>query len=292
MRPPSAAAVRSSTFHGMESVSALSPTQNGEHSMSSSYGGSLAGIAAGMGALSIQPINISEEKLPPFGHSAAHLRMINALPESASSISTHDQPRGSPISSDKDGPSPGLSVNGDPTFGSLHGTQLVNHASSLSSSTASSVASLSAANPLTTAGNASAAASVPGPGVTMARPGLRTVGSSENFAWRVRSGSMLRRNEEQEVFSKGGFQPSRPPHSVNSFSGQQVQQPTLPQGHYHQHPGYQQQQYSYTQESGSSDMHRYRRASSPRRRSISMTNLNGGLSMIMIPSKKVCEDNG
>ncbi|KAI7827961.1 hypothetical protein BC939DRAFT_76210 [Gamsiella multidivaricata] len=289
MRPPSAAAVRSSTFHGLESGSGMGSAHSSESASSASgmsYTGSIAGISSGIAALSMQPINISEEKLPPFGHSPAHLRMINALPDSAFSAA-HDQHRGSITSSDKDGLSPGSNINSDPTFGQLSNPALTNHAISLSSSSTSSVSSASVSTPAAATGGFTTAGSGSGPGVVMARPGLRTVGSSENFARRIRSASMLRRNEEQEGISKSSFQSSRPPHVLGSFSAQQAQQPTLPQAHFHQHPAYYQQQYSYAHESNSADIHRYRRASSPRRRSISMTNLNGGLSVIMIPPKKV-----
>ncbi|KAF8953969.1 hypothetical protein BGZ46_003098 [Entomortierella lignicola] len=280
MRPPSAAAVRSSTFHGLDSGPMTSQSVESVNNTSTPF---TAGISTGLTALGMQPINISEEKLPPFGHSAAHLRMINALPDS-SSVAAHDKHRGSITSSDKDGMSPASSAGSDPTFGQLHSSSLPNHAASLSSSSGSTVSSASASNSATT--NGSFPVSNPGPPVAvLGRPGLRTVGSSENFARRIRSASMLRRNDDQDGFAKGGFQPSRPPFSGQP--GQQGQQPTPPQGHYHQHPGYQQQQYSYALEPNTNDFHRYRRASSPRRRSISMTNLNGGLSVIMIPPKKV-----
>ncbi|KAF9110544.1 hypothetical protein BGX27_006204 [Mortierella sp. AM989] len=284
MRPPSAAAVRSSTFHGLDSVPIIGTAQSAAEStsnISTSFANSITGISSGLAALNMQPININEEKLPPFGHSAAHLRMINALPDN-SSAPTHDKHRGSITSSDKDGMSPPSSVNSDPTFGQHHSSSLPNHAASLSSSSGSTASSTSVPNSVATNGNFSAS----GSGAVMARPGLRTVGSSESFARRIRSASMLRRNEDQDGFAKGGLQPSRPPHALAPFSGQQSQQPSVPLGHYHQHPGYQQQQYSYAHEPNSADIHRYRRASSPRRRSISMTNLNGGLSIILIPQKK------
>jgi hypothetical protein len=229
----------------------------------------------------MQPINISEEKLPPFGHSPAHLRMINALPDNGSP-SMNGVHRGSITMSDKDGFSPASSVNGDGASGSHHSGP--NHGASSSSSSASSASSASLPNSVAINGSFGVTGPGPTPGVVMARPGLRTFGSSENFARRIRSSSMLRRTEEQENMSKGTFQPSRPPQATGAPSGQQQ-----PMQHYqqqqHQH---QQQQYSYNHEPGSSDISRYRRASSPRRRSISMTNLNG-LSVIMIPPKKVSE---
>ncbi|KAG0002490.1 hypothetical protein BGZ80_001693 [Entomortierella chlamydospora] len=281
MRPPSATTVRSSTFHGLDSVPLVGNAQPVE-SVSNTSAPFTTGISSGLALLSIQPINISEEKLPPFGHSAAHLRMINALPDNSSVPTPHDKHRGSITSSEKDGMSPASSVNSDPTFGQLHSSSLPNHTASLSSSSGSTVLSASAPSSVAANGSFSASGSGLGPGVVMSRPGLRTVGSSENFARRIRSASMLRRNEEQEGAVKGGHQPSRPPHSSGApFSGQQAQQPSLPLGHYHQHPGYQQQQYSYAHEPNPADMHRYRRASSPRRRSISMTNL------VLIPQKKV-----
>jgi len=285
-RPPSAAAVRSSTFHGLGSASAIGVSQaNDSVNSLPSLGNTIAGLSSGIAALGIHPINISEEKLPPFGHSAVHLRMINAHSDNITApTATHEQHRGSITLSEKDGLSPASSANSDPTFGQMHSSSLPNHMSSLSSSSASSVSSSSVQNSATTNGFG-AAGPAPSPGVVMARPGLRTVGSSENFARRIRSASMLRRNEDQEGQTKSGFQSGRPPHGVGSYPGQQTQQPTVPQGHYHQHPGYQQQQYSYAHEPHPSDMHRYRRASSPRRRSISMTNLNG---LPVMPSKKVC----
>ncbi|KAF9942050.1 hypothetical protein BGZ65_011690, partial [Modicella reniformis] len=292
MRPPSAAAVRSSTFHGLGSVPAFGVSQTNEstNSLPSSLGNTIAGLSSGVVALGMQPINISEEKLPPFGHSPAHLRMLNGLPDNPPThTAMHEHNRGSITSSEKDGLSPALSVNSDPTFGQMHSSSLPNHNSSLSSSSASSVSSTSVPTSAPTNSGFGAAGPGPSPGA-MARPGLRTVGSSENFARRIRSASMLRKNEDQEGQTKSGFQSSRP-HATVSYSAQQSQQPTVPQGHYHQHPAYQQQQYSYTHEPHSTDIHRYRRASSPRRRSISMTNLNGGLSFIMVPSKKSSIDD-
>ncbi|KAI1317159.1 hypothetical protein EDD11_008950 [Mortierella claussenii] len=288
MRPPSAAAVRSSTFHGLESAPATGVAQPVETSYSLSA--SLASISSEIAALGMQPININEEKLPPFGHSPAHLRMINALPDGPAAGNT-DQYRSNISSNDKDGLSPASSVNSDPTFGQMHNTSLPNHASSLSSSSASSVSSMSMPNSVASSTALAAAGSGSGVVGAMTRPNLRTVGSSENFARRIRSTSVLKRNEDQEGSPKNTFQASRPPHSMTPFPSQQGQQPTIPQSHYHQHLGYQQQQYSYANEPTSTDIHRYRRASSPRRRSISMTNLNGGLSVIMIPAKKNSVDD-
>ena len=289
IRPPSAASVRSSTFHGLDS----GPTTNISHGSDSnnhsgitgSFGTSFGGLSSNMAALSIQPINISEEKLPPFGHSPAHLRMINALPDS-NAPSMNGVHRGSITMSEKDGFSPASSVNGDGATGSHHSGP--NHGASSSSSSASSVSSASLPNSAAINGSfgvtGSGSGPGPNPGVVMARPGLRTVGSSENFARRIRSASMLKRTEEQENISKGTFQPSRPPQATGLPPGQQQ-----PMQHYQQQQHqYQQQQYSYNHEPGSADISRYRRASSPRRRSISMTNLNG-LSVIMIPPKKVSE---
>ncbi|KAG0205229.1 hypothetical protein BGX33_008028 [Mortierella sp. NVP41] len=286
IRPPSAASARSSTFHGLDST----PTTNISHgsdnhsSLSGSFVNSLAGLSSSMAALSMQPINISEEKLPPFGHSPAHLRMLNALPDN-SAPSINGVHRGS-ITSDKDGFSPASSVNGDQASGSLHSGSVPNHGASSSASSVSSVSSASLPN--SAAINGSFGVTGPGhnPGVVMARPGLRTVGSSENFARRIRSASMLRRTEEQENMSKSAFQPSRPPQATGAPPGQQQPMQHYQQQHQHQH---QQQQYSYNHEPGSADIGRYRRASSPRRRSISMTNLNG-LSVIMIPPKKGSDD--
>ncbi|KAF9128963.1 hypothetical protein BGX30_014137 [Mortierella sp. GBA39] len=284
IRPPSAASVRSSTFHGLDS----GPTTNISHGSDSSnhssitgpFGTSFGGLSSNMAALSMQPINISEEKLPPFGHSPAHLRMINALPDN-NAPSMNGVHRGSVTMSEKDGFSPASSVNGDGTTGSHHSGP--NHGASSSSSSASSVSSASLPNSAAINGSfgvtGSGSGPGPNPGVVMARPGLRTVGSSENFARRIRSASMLRRTEEQDNISKGAFQPSRPPQATGAPPGQQQ-----PMQHY------QQQQYSYNHEPGSGDISRYRRASSPRRRSISMTNLNG-LSVIMIPPKKVTNSN-
>ncbi|KAF9935217.1 hypothetical protein FBU30_006302 [Linnemannia zychae] len=242
LRPPSAASVRSSTFHGLDS----NPTTNISHgsdnhsSFTGLHANSFGGLSSNMAALSTQPINVSEEKLPPFGHSPAHLRMINALPDS-NAPSTNGVHRGSLTMSDKDGFSPASSVNSDMGSGSHNSGSLPTHGASSSSSSASSVSSASLPNSATINGSFSVTASGSGSnsGVVMARPGLRTVGSSENFARRIRSASMLRRGEEQENMSK--------------------------------------------------DINRYRRASSPRRRSISMTNLNG-LSVIMIPPKKGSDD--
>ncbi|KAF9188746.1 hypothetical protein BGZ51_000344 [Haplosporangium sp. Z 767] len=279
MRPPSAAAVRSSTFHGMEPTPSMATTHSNESSSSlaGSYSGSLTGISSGIAALGMQPINISEEKLPPFGHSPAHLKMLNVLPETITTP-TSGSHRGSITNSDKEGFSPASSVNSDPTFGQMQTHSLPSHGASSSSSSASSMSSASVANSSATNGSIAAAGSTPGSGVVLPRPGLRTVGSSENFTRRIRSASTLKRNEEQEMYSKSGFHPSRPPQTPGGFPGQQSQ-------------GFQQQQYSYNHESGLTDMSRYRRASSPRRRSISMTNLNGGLSVIMIPSKKGSVDD-
>ncbi|KAI8360497.1 hypothetical protein B0O80DRAFT_205271 [Mortierella sp. GBAus27b] len=279
MRPPSAAAVRSATFHGISPPYGASQPNDSVTSLSTSLGSTIAGLS-GIAALGVQPINISEEKLPPFGHSAAHLRMINALQDNVSApTAIHEQHRASFTLSERDGLSPAL--NGDPTFGQMHSSSLPNHMSSLSSSSGSSISSASVPNSAATTGSFGAAGPGPSPGVVMGRPGLRTVGSSENFARRIRSASMLKRGEDQEGQTKSGFQSSRPP-----YSGQQAQQPTIPQGHYHQHPAYQQPQYPYSHEPHPTDIHRYRRASSPRRRSISMTNLNGGLSFIMVPPSK------
>jgi hypothetical protein len=78
---------------------------------------------------------------------------------------------------------------------------------------------------------------------------------------------------------------------------QHTQQTLNQHGQYQSHhPGQyqqqqQQQQYSYGHDPNQADMGRYRRASSPRQRSTSMTNLNGGQSVIMIPAKKVCGGN-
>ncbi|KAG9066435.1 hypothetical protein KI688_001661 [Linnemannia hyalina] len=283
IRPPSATSVRSSTFHGLDS----GPTTNISHGSDSNnhsgitgpFGTSFGGLSSNMAALSMQPINISEEKLPPFGHSPAHLRMINALPDN-NAPSMNGVHRGSVTMSEKDGVSPASSVNGDGATGSHHSGP--NHGASSSSSSASSVSSASLPNSAAISGSfgvtGSGSGSGPNPGVVMARPGLRTVGSSENFARRIRSASMLRRTEEQDNISKGAFQPSRPPQATGAPPGQQQ-----PMQHY------QQQQYSYNHEPGSADISRYRRASSPRRRSISMTNLNG-LSIIMIPPKKGSDD--
>ncbi|CAO3570052.1 unnamed protein product [Mortierella alpina] len=309
MRPPSAAAVRSSTFHGIESAGATPSTSvapSGEQStnnasLTGSFSGSLAGISSGIAALGLQPINISEEKLPPFGHSPAHLKMLNVLADSApmatsTSGSTRAHRGSVSTASERDGLSPASSVSSDPTFGQLNypSNSLPNHhaaSSSSSSASTSSVSSASVAN--STGANQS-------PGHALSRPGLRSVGSSENFARRIRSTSMLR--QEQESLSKTG------PHSgraqaqqSGSFSGQQP--PSSLQSHYQhnqqqqQHPGYQQQQqhshaHAHAPEPNLTDISRYRRASSPRRRSISMTNLNGGgLSVIMIPPKKSSVDD-
>ncbi|KAG0380538.1 hypothetical protein BGX24_007568 [Mortierella sp. AD032] len=284
IRPPSAASVRSSTFHGLDSGPTTNIThgsENNHNSIAGTFASSFGGLSSNMAALSMQPINISEEKLPPFGHSPAHLRMINALPDN-NSPSMNGAHRGSLTMSDKDGFSPASSINGDAVSGSRHSGSVPNHGASSSSSSASSVSSASLPNSAAINGSFGVPGSGPNPGVVMARPGLRTVGSSENFARRIRSASTLRRNEEQENMSKSSFQPSRPPQANGAPSGQQP-----PLQHYqqqqHQH---QSQQYSYNHEPGSSDISRYRRASSPRRRSISMTNLNG-LSVIMIPPKKV-----
>jgi len=90
---------------------------------------------------------------------------------------------------------------------------------------------------------------------------------------------MLKRTDDQDG-AKAGFQSSRPPQG-----GQQQASQSLSQQQQQQQ---QQPQYSYgSHEPSPTDISRYRRASSPRRRSISMTNLNGGLSVIMIPPKKV-----
>ncbi|KAG0318474.1 hypothetical protein BGZ97_003708 [Linnemannia gamsii] len=270
IRPPSAASVRSSTFHGLDSgpTTNISHGSDNNHSGTGPFATSFGGLSSNMAALSMQPINISEEKLPPFGHSPAHLRMINALPDNGSP-SMNGVHRGSITMSDKDGFSPASSVNGDGASGSHHSGP--NHGASSSSSSASSASSASLPNSVAINGSFGVTGPGPTPGVVMARPGLRTFGSSENFARRIRSSSMLRRTEEQENMSKGTFQPSRPPQATGAPSGQQQ-----PMQHYqqqqHQH---QQQQYSYNHEPGSSDISRYRRASSPRRRSISMTNLNG-----------------
>ncbi|KAK3839869.1 MAG: hypothetical protein J3R72DRAFT_175386 [Linnemannia gamsii] len=287
IRPPSAASVRSSTFHGLDSGPTTNIThgsENNHNSIAGTFASSFGGLSSNMAALSMQPINISEEKLPPFGHSPAHLRMINALPDN-NSPSMNGAHRGSLTMSDKDGFSPASSVNGDAASGSRHSGSVPNHGASSSSSSASSVSSASLPNSAAINGSFGVPGSGPNPGVVMARPGLRTVGSSENFARRIRSASTLRRNEEQENMSKSSFQPSRPPQANGAPSGQQP-----PLQHYqqqqHQH---QSQQYSYNHEPGSSDISRYRRASSPRRRSISMTNLNG-LSVIMIPPKKGTDD--
>ncbi|KAF9436527.1 hypothetical protein BGZ76_003680 [Entomortierella beljakovae] len=284
MRPPSAAAVRSSTFHGLDSAPLIANTQSTEGTTNSSIANSITAISSGLAALGMQPINISEERLPPYGQSAAHMRMINAYTDQPT-VPAHEKHRGSITSSDKDILSPASSVSSDPASSQFHSSSLPNHPSLPPSSVVltaspSLIPSSTAAN-----GSYSASGSNTSAGSVMVRPGLRTVGSSENFARRVRSTSVLKKNEDQDLV-KGGFQPSRPPHSFAAYSGQQGQQPTAPLGHYHQHPGYQQQQHSYTQETNAPDIHRYRRASSPRRRSISMTNLNGGLSAVMIPPKK------
>lgn len=290
IRPPSAASVRSSTFHGLDS-GPMTNTSHGSESnnhsgITGSFATSFGGLSSNMAALSMQPINISEEKLPPFGHSPAHLRMINALPDS-NAPSMNGVHRGSITTSEKDGFSPASSVNGDGAPGSHHSGP--NHGASSSSSSASSVSSASLPNSAAINGSFGVAGSSSGPGpnsgVVMARPGLRTVGSSENFARRIRSASMLRRTEEQENISKGAFQPSRPPQATGAPPGQQQSMQHYQQQQ-HQH---QQQQYSYNHEPGTADISRYRRASSPRRRSISMTNLNG-LSVIMIPPKKGSDD--
>ncbi|KAG0205326.1 hypothetical protein BGX28_003034 [Mortierella sp. GBA30] len=313
MRPPSAAAVRSSTFHGMESTGATASTihsveqSNSHGALPGSFTGSLAGISSGIAALGMQPININEEKLPPFGHSPAHLKMLNVLADipptsvsTSSPASANGVHRGSVSTvGEKDGFSPASSVNSEATFGQMsytsHSHPNYHAATSSSSSASSSLSSASIAN--STGTNQS-------PGSVLARPGpgLRTVGSSENFARRIRSTSVLK--QEQESQSKSAVHPGRaltqPTTSGGSLAGQQShpsqQHPSAQQSHYQQHhtqhQGYpQQQQSSYPPESSFGDMSRYRRASSPRRRSISMTNLNGGLSVIMIPPKKNSVDD-
>lgn len=253
MRPPSAAAMRSSTFHGTDTI------YNENHALS-------GGIVSGLGSLNLKPINVSEEKLPPFGHSAAHLRMINAMPEQTNGYGSHH--RGS-ITSERDGLSPASSIHSDQTFGQMSGANHVPPPASTSSVTSASMPN-------------SASSTGPSPSVVLARPGLRTVGSSENFNRRIRSASMMRRTDDQDG-SKAGFQSSRPPQG-----GQQQASQSLSQHQQQQQQQQQQSQYSYgPHESSPTDFGRYRRASSPRRRSISMTNLNGGLSVIMIPPKKV-----
>ncbi|KAF9117675.1 hypothetical protein BGW39_001959 [Mortierella sp. 14UC] len=288
IRPPSAASVRSSTFHGLDSgptTNISHGSDNNHNSATGTFANSFGGLSSSMAALSLHPINISEEKLPPFGHSPAHLRMINALPDN-NSPSMNGVHRGSLTMSDKDGFSPASSVNGDGASGSHHSGSVPNHGASSSSSSASSVSSASLPNSAAINGSFGVPGSGPNPAVVMARPGLRTVGSSENFARRIRSASMLRRPEEQENMSKGAFQPSRPPQANGTPPGQQQ-----PLQHYQQQQHHHQaQQYSYNHEPGSADISRYRRASSPRRRSISMTNLNG-LSVIMIPPKKITNTN-
>ncbi|KAG0040212.1 hypothetical protein BGZ82_004457 [Podila clonocystis] len=259
MRPPSAAAMRSSTFHGTDTV------YNENHAFSN-------GITSGLGALSLQPINVSEEKLPPFGHSAAHLRMINAIPDGQTN--GYGGHRGS-ITSERDGLSPASSIHSDQTFGQMSSGSGATHVPSSASST-SSVTSASMPN--------SASSTGPSPSVVLARPGLRTVGSSENFARRIRSASMLRRTDDQDG-TKAGFQASRPPQGGTPHGGHQQASQSFSQ--HQQQQQQQQSQYSYgSHEPSPTDISRYRRASSPRRRSISMTNLNGGLSVIMIPPKK------
>ncbi|KAG0034219.1 hypothetical protein BGZ81_005758 [Podila clonocystis] len=265
MRPPSAAAMRSSTFHGTDTV------YNENHAFSN-------GITSGLGALSLQPINVSEEKLPPFGHSAAHLRMINVMPDGqTSSYGGHH--RGS-ITSERDGLSPASSIHSDQTFGQMSSGSGANHVPSSASST-SSVTSASMPN--------SASSTGPSPSVVLARPGLRTVGSSENFARRIRSASMLRRTDDQDG-TKASFQASRPPQGGTPHGGHQQASQSFSQ--HQQQQQQQQSQYSYgSHEPSPTDISRYRRASSPRRRSISMTNLNGDLSVIMIPPKKTSVDD-
>jgi len=296
MRPPSAAAVRSSTFHGLDSAS-LTNIATGNEALGSFANG------YGLAGLSLQPINISEEKLPPFGHSAAHLRLLNALPDSVPPTANGSH-HASSASSDKDWQSPALSTGSDPTFGQLNNSSSQIHATASStSSTASSLPS-PVPNSSTPNGGFAGTLSNSSQNAILPRPGLRTVGSSENFARRIRSASMLRRAEEQhENMSKGGLQPSRPPQPNGNLSGQLQQQQQLHQQQQHQQQHgqyppylqgqYQQQQFSYGHDPNQSDMGRYRRASSPRQRSTSMTNLNGGHSaghsVIMIPAKKVFE---
>ncbi|GJJ78072.1 hypothetical protein EMPS_10431 [Entomortierella parvispora] len=288
LRPPSAAAVRSSTFHGLDSAP-LTNIAIGNEALGSFANG------YGLSGLSIQPINISEEKLPPFGHSAAHLRLLNALPDTAPPTANGFH-QGSSTSSEKDGQSPALSTSGDPTFGQMNNASSQTHATASSaSSTASSVPS-PVPNSSTPGGGFAATMSNASQNAVLPRPGLRTVGSSENFARRIRSASMLRRAEEQqENMSKSGFQPSRPPQPNGNLLGQTQQQQQHGQYQSYLQGQYQQQQFSYGHDPNQSDMGRYRRASSPRQRSTSMTNLNGGHSaghsVIMIPAKKSSVDD-
>ncbi|KAG0230505.1 hypothetical protein BGW41_002507 [Actinomortierella wolfii] len=323
---------------------AASTTEGGTPSSSPSP---VSGLSSGLNALSLQPINISEEKLPPFGHSPAHLRMLNVIPNSSETNAAANA-QASPSSHLPSGTAGGVSMVHRGSIGSDRSeVGVVGAGADFTQSSRDSGASFGSRNS-SHSGSAGGTAGAGGGGggafssigssgpqpsmpstsstsnvapVPLVRPGLRTVGSSENFARRIRSASLLRRTEEHEAFLRQqqqqqqaiGARPGGPASSplpplqlsssntygvssntsanddpLHPHGSMQIQlQPTAPA---QLHPQFQYQQYSYSHDpSSSAEINRFRRASSPRRRSISMTNLNGGL--MLAPSKKSSVDD-